>query len=90
MAQAPRRSAQGGKLAAGVLMLVAAVGLPFVGWFTAQSYVAGVAARDHVPNQNAMVLAFLGFCVSCVVAFAMFITGVVFLTMGLTARRRAI
>ena len=74
----------------GVLMLVAAIGLPFVAWFAAQSYVAGVAASDPVPNQNAMVLAFLGFCVSCVVAFVMFVTGVVFLIMGLTPTRRAI
>jgi len=89
MAQESARATQGGKLAAGMLMLVVSIALPFLGWFAAQSYSSAVAAREPLPNQNAMVVAFFGFCISCVVATVMFWAGVALLISGVTAIRRA-
>ena len=70
-------------------MGIASIILPFAGWYGSQAYVADVAARDPVPNQDAMLLAFLAFCLSCLLALGLFIGACVLLVVALADARRS-
>lgn len=62
----------------GVIALVLAIALPFVGWFGGDAYVQYAMVTDTVP-QDAMVFAFLGWLASIAAAVVFGITGIVLL-----------
>ena len=47
---------------------ISGVALPFIVWFMGQAWMRHLAAQDPTPNQGAMVVAFLLFCASILVA----------------------
>lgn len=55
----------------GILLCIFAMCLPFIAWFAGQQWMKRLAAADPVPNQGAMVIAFLFFCGSIAVALAL-------------------
>jgi hypothetical protein len=58
----------------GAGLIALAIAMPFIGSFAGDLFVQHVMVTDPVP-QNAMVLAFLGWCVSIVVALVIGATG---------------
>lgn len=70
----------------GVLLLLVAVVLPFIGWFGGQAFVEYERIRDPVP-QGAMVLAFLGFWASVAAAVVSLAIGIVLMFLGRKATR---
>ena len=65
----------------GMLMLPIAVALPLVGRYAGDAYVRHAMLTDPVP-QNAMFLAFLGWCASIVAAAVLGIVALVIIVIG--------
>jgi hypothetical protein len=73
----------------GVTMLLVAIALPFVGDYAGDAYVRQVMVTDPVP-QNAMLLAFVGWCASIVAGIVLGVIAVVLIVLGSIGVRPAI
>lgn len=66
----------------GTILIVAAVALPAATYLGARAWMAFLAAHDPVPNQGAMVVAFLAVCASVIVALVALATGITMVVRG--------
>ena len=73
----------------GVAMLLGAFALPFIADYAGDAYVRKVMVTDPVP-QNAMLLAFLGWCASIVAGIALGVIALILIVLGLIRGRPAI
>jgi hypothetical protein len=63
----------------GIVTILAAIALPAATYVGGHAWLAFLASRDPVPDQGAMVLAFLTFCASVALAVALGCVGLILL-----------